>query len=255
MTANAEDQRIDEARVDVADAREVCAAAREVVATRAAEWAVSWWRGQTVDLIRLRPETAIAVLGRNGLARLKHRLEQLCDRASALVGLHLGDGLPWPHLAEDDDLLRSVTTTPGAVRHQWTPTLSGRLTGPLDEAMRLLVGHLGPVVMEAGLDSWHVPGTPDDVGGGWSRSAGAVRWVYALDYGEDLLDAVQAYSDALGGLEVAGRCLHAANHAKLVEEAMRMWESVDGARPAPRTPRRAPRQRAGDSVPSGVTTD
>lgn len=227
MGDTTEDDRIAAAHESLARSRALCEVHRNRVVATAASWVADWWRLKTLELIRLRPETAITVLGPDGLARLRTQLDELRAQAPELAAQQLDDRLPWPHQADDESLIRHVTTNAGALRHRWTPSTTGRLSGPLDHALRVLAGRVGPLVLGSGLDSWHVPGGRNDAGGGWVRSGGEIRWGYVLDYADDLVDVTQQYSNALGGLEAAAMQLHEAQHARLVDEALRLWDSVE----------------------------
>lgn len=189
-------------------------------------WVPRWWEEEVRRAIEERPFIVTEDLRTDGVKALKRRVDELKERAPALVRHHLDDPELWIHRRALGDLLERSEQGAAAFVADYTVREVG--IQPIEDRVRLVVGSLGPVLLDARLALPHVSSDPDLRRGRW-RPAGPStppRYMGVLEVPDDIRAPLVEYADRVRDLYHAVADVAKAEHDKAQFLAGQMWDDA-----------------------------
>ncbi len=155
------------------------------------------------------PEHAIE-LGVEGLKKLKTDLEKLVSNASEIVGRHLNQDSLWPH--------RESSANNARFHRFSTHRMSGnRLPDVLEEPVRLILGHVGEILIDHGFA---------ELDGPWGKRSGAPRYNYGFPCSEKMTKIINQYAGRHEELTKVDKQIEELEHQKAQAIAASLWDKA-----------------------------
>lgn len=185
-----------------------------------ASWVRDAWQQELDRLLDESPGRFKALADANRLQELKAKFQDLMARADELTTQTLAPDRLWPHRRF------RLQWEPGA---KWTAPdnrillmTGSRLSGPIEDVLRSLLGYLGELVLDYDLD--------DNQNGRWRRSTSqsgpSRQYGFGLNLSEDQRTIARDYAAAGRLLTDALVEIEEAKHSDDASNAKRLWDEA-----------------------------